>query len=53
VENEACYRVVNAYQRHVRDGRTFQRLTIEEAVAVLDVTSGASWVSEFRRRYLG
>lgn len=53
VENEACYRVANAYQLHLRNHQTFQRLTLEEAVAALHSTSGAPWVEAFHRRYLG
>lgn len=52
VANEACYRIVNAYERHLRGPRTFQRLTLEEAVAALRVASGGSWVNAFSRRYL-
>jgi hypothetical protein len=52
VVNEACYRVVNAYERHLRNHLTFQRLTLEEAVAVLRATNGAPWVEAFRERYL-
>lgn len=52
VANEACYRVASAYQRHLLDLRSFQRLTLEEAVAALRLTSGQPWVEAFHRRYL-
>ena len=50
--NEACYHVAAAYQRHLRDRRTFQRLTLEEAVAVLRLAGAGSWVDELAGRYL-
>jgi hypothetical protein len=53
VANEACYRVVNAYERHLQNHRTFQRLTLEEVVGALRVTSGAPWIEAFHQRYLG
>lgn len=52
VENAASYRVVDAYQRCLRDGRTFQRLTLEEIVATLRVTLDTPWVDAFADRYL-
>jgi hypothetical protein len=52
VINEECYRVVTEYERHLQDWRSFQRMTLEEAVAALRVTSGAPWVEAFQRRYL-
>lgn len=52
VANEAAYRIVNAYQRHLLDGRTFQRLTLEELTAVLQLKVGAPWVEAFETRYL-
>jgi len=50
--NEACHRAVAAYERHLLDHRTFQRLTLEDVVAAMQVTTGASWVEAFRQRYL-
>jgi hypothetical protein len=52
VANEACYRVVNAYVAKLREHRTFQRMTLEEAVAALRVTCDGEWVEAFQERYL-
>lgn len=52
VANEACYRALSRYESHLTSNRTFQRMTLEEAVAALRVTSGAAWVEAFRQRYL-
>jgi len=52
VLNEACYRVIAAYERHLLRHRTFLRLSLEEAVAALRVVTGAPWVRAFEERYL-
>ncbi len=52
VANEACYRVVNAYGRKLREHNTFQRMTLEEAVAALRDTCDGEWVQAFQWRYL-
>ena len=51
--NERCEEVGEAYLRRLLDGGTFQRLTLESVVGVLQATSGRAWVEAFRRRYLG
>ena len=50
--NEPCFRVAARYRHHLTDARTFQAITMEEAVGVLRVTCGAPWVESFFRRYL-
>jgi hypothetical protein len=50
--NEACYRALGRYESHLSSRDTFQRMTLEEAVAALQATSGAAWVEAFRERYL-
>jgi hypothetical protein len=52
VANEAAHRVVNTYEAHLADRRTFQRLTLEEVAAALQVTVEQPWVTAFRDRYL-
>jgi hypothetical protein len=52
VANEACYRVAHEYQRHLLDRSTFERLSLEEAVAALQAKADAPWVEAFYRRYL-
>jgi hypothetical protein len=51
--SEPSYRVVPEYQRHLKDHRTFQRMTLEECVGALQSTVGVPWVDAFGRRYLG
>jgi hypothetical protein len=41
VANEACYRVLNEYEATLADHRTFQRMTLEEAVTALAITTSA------------
>lgn len=50
--NQRCHRVVDDYERTLVDAETFQRLTLEELVAVLRLYSSADWIAEFHRRYL-
>jgi hypothetical protein len=50
--NEPCFRVAARYRQHLTDGRSFQSMTLEEAVGVLRVTCGAPWVESFSHRYL-
>ncbi|WP_052669076.1 PGN_0703 family putative restriction endonuclease [Nitriliruptor alkaliphilus] len=52
VANAASYRVVDAYRRRLLGSRTFQRTSLEEVVAALQLTSGAPWVDAFHHRYL-
>lgn len=52
VANTASYRVVDAYRRRLLGSRTFQRTSLEEVVAALQLTSGAPWVDAFHHRYL-
>ena len=50
--NLACYKVVSRYERCLRQSDTFQRLTLEEVLAALQVVNEAPWVELFRDRYL-
>jgi len=52
VANQACYAVLGAYERQLKRPSTFQRLTLEEAVASLQLTVSRPWVDELYRRYL-
>lgn len=52
VANPACYRVGNRYARALLRADTFQRMTLEEVVAVLQLHSSAEWINAFRHRYL-
>ena len=50
--NLASYRVVSRYERCLRRPGAFQRLTLEEVLAALQVVNEAPWVELFRDRYL-
>lgn len=52
VINQRCYQVGSRYERLLRDADSFQRLTLEEFVAVLRLATSAPWVREFHHRYL-
>ena len=52
VANERCYRVINSYQQTLLSADTFQRLTLEEFVAALRLSTTQQWVRDFNRRYL-
>lgn len=52
VANPACYRVGNRYQQVLSGTDTFQRMTLDEFTAALQLHSPADWINAFRHRYL-
>lgn len=50
--NVACYAASAAYERLLADQSTFQRLSLEEAVAVIGQHTEAHWIIAFDDRYL-
>jgi hypothetical protein len=52
VANQASYQVVNRYERYLQRPASFQRLTLEDVVAALQLIDGRDWVDQFQDRYL-
>lgn len=51
--NPRCYVVSDAYEAHLQDASTYQRLTLEEFVAVARLESGgAQWAVDLHDRYV-
>ena len=50
--NVRAVEVDASYRDHLCNALTYERRTLEEVVAVIGATTGASWVEDFEQRYL-
>jgi len=50
--NSAAAAVDAKYRNQLADALTYERRTLEEIVAVIRMYTNASWIDDFRRRYL-
>lgn len=50
--NSAAAAVDAKYRNQLADALTYERRSLEEIVAVIRMYTNASWIDDFRRRYL-